>query len=221
VEGPRTHYQISLTARQAMGVFVGLLVALAVAFFFGLMAGVSGRASADDSGPAAAVAVRQPTPEPPPAAEKAAPAAGAGFEAPSRTVLAGQPASPRGPEEEPSPPPVLQSFDDGGAAPAPVASVPAPAAAPKSAGARAPDVNRGSVWVQVASLSSSAEANTLRGRLGRHGFPARVLPAEGPKGKIYRVRVGPYSSEEEAGKAAARLSKQEKIREPWVVPEGK
>ena len=35
---PRTHYQISLTARQAVGIFVGLLLALGLAFFFGLMA---------------------------------------------------------------------------------------------------------------------------------------------------------------------------------------
>jgi SPOR domain len=35
------------------------------------------------------------------------------------------------------------------------------------------------------------------------------------------VRVGPYRTDDEAARAVARLSKQEKIREPWVVPEGK
>jgi len=52
---------------------------------------------------------------------------------------------------------------------------------------------------------------------------AQVLSADGPKGKgrVYRVRVGPYPSEDDAGKAAGRLSKQERIASPWVVPDGK
>jgi DedD protein len=217
VDGPRTHYQISLTARQAMGAFVALLLALAIAFFFGLMAGMSGRAPAPGTGSAA----RGPAPEPLPSAETSPETPEGGFEAPSRTILAGQTpeASPSAPE--PSPPPTLQSFDDGGGAPAPArapATVPAAAAA---AAARPPTTGDGAVWVQVASLTSAEQASALSARLGRHGFPARVLPAAGPRGKVYRVRVGPYSSEEEAGRAATRLSKQEKIRQPWIVPEGR
>ena len=30
-----------------------------------------------------------------------------------------------------------------------------------------------------------------------------------------------YRTEEEASKAVSKLSRQEKIREPWIVPEGK
>ena len=40
---PRTHYQVSFTAKQAMSLFVGLLFALGLAYFFGLMTGLSGR----------------------------------------------------------------------------------------------------------------------------------------------------------------------------------
>ena len=46
MDEPRTHYQISLTARQAVGLFVGLLLSLGLAFFFGLMTGLSGREKA-------------------------------------------------------------------------------------------------------------------------------------------------------------------------------
>jgi hypothetical protein len=60
VDEPRTHYQISVTARQAVGLFVGLLLSLGLAFFFGLMAGLSG------SGRAHVAAAR--TPPPPSAA---------------------------------------------------------------------------------------------------------------------------------------------------------
>jgi septal ring-binding cell division protein DamX len=33
--------------------------------------------------------------------------------------------------------------------------------------------------------------------------------------------VGPYRTEDEAARAVSQLARQEKIREPWVVPEGK
>ena len=48
-----------------------------------------------------------------------------------------------------------------------------------------------------------------------------MLAGSGPKGKVYRVRVGPYHSEDEASHAVTKLSRQEKIREPWIVPDGK
>jgi cell division septation protein DedD len=77
--------------------------------------------------------------------------------------------------------------------------------------------------VQVASLTSRQEASALSGKLSKRGYRSQVLTADTPKGKgrVYRVRVGPYPSEDEAGKAAGRLNKQEKISSPWVVPDGK
>ena len=41
---PQTHYQLSFTTRQAVALFVGLLVVLGLAYFLGLMTGVAGRA---------------------------------------------------------------------------------------------------------------------------------------------------------------------------------
>jgi DedD protein len=77
--------------------------------------------------------------------------------------------------------------------------------------------------VQVASLTSREEAGSLQTRLSRRGFHAQIVSADGPHGKghVYRIRVGPYASEPEAQKAATRLAKQEKLKGPWVVPEGK
>ncbi len=220
----RTHYQISLTAGQAVGLFVGLLGALGVAFFFGLMAGLSGRpaAGAEKPGPAEAaerteVEAGEPTPT-----IIAAPAASSG---PSRTELAGGP-----PAAEPTVPATLRPFEDGAgdeSFPVPVAGRTADSATPGGStkapppAARPPAPAPGKVWVQVASLSSHDEATTLGARLSKHGFHAVVLAGSGSKGKVYRVRVGPYRTEEEAGKAASRLSRNEKIKEPWIVPEGK
>ena len=81
----------------------------------------------------------------------------------------------------------------------------------------------GKFWVQVASLTSKQEAGTLAGRLSLHGYKPQIQPVDAPKGRgrVYRVRVGPYPSEDAAGRAAGKLNKQERIASPWVVPDGK
>ncbi len=221
---PRTHYQISLTARQAVGAFLALLVALGVAFFFGLMAGASGRSG---SAPAASNATRPDAEmaEWVPPVETAVPTAVApSGPLGSRTELGpGAFQTTPGPGEAPVPT-TLHPFEDAsaeeaspiasaseGRGPAPGRPVPAPAGGP---GER--------FWVQVASLSSRDEAGALSTRLARRGFRSQVLTAAGPKGKgrVFRVRVGPYGSEDDANRAAAKLTKQENLKSPWVVPDG-
>lgn len=240
----RTHYQISLTARQAVGIFVTLLFALGLAYFFGLMTGLSGRASR-----AAEPSSRAEASEPEPAAglvEPAVPPVETGVPVAALRGSAGSVATPPPPSPEATVPATLSTFEDSaesesaaattpgsrtivaGApaspspaaatakAPAPAHAAPAPAASSASAHPAS-----GKVWIQAASLSSADEAHALGARLSKHGFHAVVQPGSGPKGRIYRVRVGPYRSEDEASKAVAKLSRQEKIREPWIVPEGK
>lgn len=236
---PRTHYQISLTARQAVGVFVALLVALGLAYFFGLMTGLSGREGSAEAPARAALAepaAAAPSAEPAvPPVETGVPLVAGGTRAGAAPVTAPPPA-------EPTQPTTLSTFEDStegesaAAASAPgsrttVVGAPGPAPAKAAAGktdaapAAGSSAGHGSaagkVWVQAASLSSPEEAHALGSRLSRHGFHAVVQPGSGPKGKVYRVRVGPYRSEEEASKAVAKLTRQEKIREPWIVPEGR
>jgi cell division septation protein DedD len=228
---PTTHYQISLTARQAVGAFAGLLVALGLAFFFGLMAGYAGRDRPEPSKQAAASGPARSAPAsdaPPPVETGVAPSDGA------RSEIAGAitPAP-----AEPTAPATLHPFEDaaegdeGGAATpsagsrTTIAGAPAETAPPKAAkpaaAPRAASAGGDHVWIQAASLSSRDEANALGARLSKHGFHAVVLAGSGPKGKVYRVRVGPYHSEDEASHAVTKLSRQEKIREPWIVPDGK
>ncbi len=99
------------------------------------------------------------------------------------------------------------------AAPTPRAVAGARPAPPPAASAS----SAGRVWVQVASVSSRGEAETLTARLSRHGYHP-VVSAE--KGRL-RVRVGPYRTTEEARRAAEKLRKQENLKSPWVVFEGK
>jgi cell division septation protein DedD len=222
VEEPRTHYQISLTARQAVGLFAMLLAALGLAYFFGLMTGLSGRDGTPKTAEEPVAAAPEPgteTLELPPI-ETAVPTAAASLG--SRTDLAG--VTPGAPVSfEPTVPAVIETFDDGSAdetsalADASPGKAPPPAPARPAAGA----ASSGKYWVQVASLTSREEAGALSGRLSRRGFPSQLLTAMGPKGKVYRVRVGPYKSEGEASRAADRLTRQEKIKGPWVVPDGK
>ncbi len=215
MDEPRTHYQISVTARQAVGLFVGLLLSLGLAFFFGLMAGLSG------SGRARAAAARTPPPvsmassETLPPIETAVPIASARVAA-GDSRDAGAPSS----AAEPTVPPVVQTFEDGNAddtaAPPRAVATPAgrPAAAPRSP---APS---GHVWVQVASVSSRSEADAMAARLTRRGYRSQLVVDSSAKGRI-RVRVGPFRTTEDARRIAEKLRRQEKIKSPWVVTEAK
>jgi cell division septation protein DedD len=226
VPEPRTHYLISLTARQAVGAFLALVVSLAVAFFFGLMAGSSGRgraASAPVEIAAAAPAAAGEAAEAMPPVETAVPTAVVpSGPLGSRTELAGGAVVATAPPAEPTVPATLHPFEDGTAEESsPVASAsrgPAAARPAEPANGKA----AGKFWVQVASLSSHDEAGALSSRLARRGFKSQILTAAGPKGKgkVYRVRVGPYRTEDDANRAAGKLTKQENVKSPWVVPDG-
>ncbi|HSE63662.1 MAG TPA: SPOR domain-containing protein [Thermoanaerobaculia bacterium] len=198
---PRTHYQVSFTARQALLLFIGLLAILGLSYFFGLMTGLSG----NEPPPSGAVAAE----ETPPAGAEAAPSAEAGdqlsFPAPVTAVAsAGGPAL--------APPAKVHVFEDGeaGAPPPPVAAA---AATPR------PRPAAGGFRVQVLSVSSRADAEGEAARLTRSGLPASVEPGTGPRGTVYRVRVGPFSTRQEAEEASRRLSSQGR-RDTWIVPPG-
>jgi len=140
----------------------------------------------------------------------------------SRTELAGGALAATPLPAEPAAPTEIAPFDDGSSADetSPLAEA-SPGKAPPPPSARA--AASGKYWVQVASLSSRDEAGALSSRLSHRGFPSQLLTAPGPQGKgtVYRVRVGPYGSEAEAGRVADRLVRQEKLKGPWVVPDGK
>ena len=225
---PRTHYQISLTSRQAVFLFAGLLVALGGAYFLGLMTGLPRRD---------AVAEAAAGEQPPASASNASTTRPAGERASSEALPPVETAVPTTsvasnalraavtpPPAEPTAPPTLQPFDDGASeeAASPLAQA-SPGKSPPHAAAAGSHAAAGRYWVQVASLTSKQEAGSLAGKLSKRGWKSQILPADGPKGRgrVYRVRVGPYPSEDEAGRAAGKLSKQEKIPSPWVVPDGK
>jgi DedD protein len=97
----------------------------------------------------------------------------------------------------------------------PAAAV-ATAAVAKSAAADTPPSGPGFV-VQVAAVRQRGEADAIRGRLSKKGYPAFVTTADSPAGPTtYRVRVGKYPSKREADTVAAKLEREEQFK-PWVT----
>ncbi|HEY6066371.1 MAG TPA: SPOR domain-containing protein [Thermoanaerobaculia bacterium] len=205
---PPTHYRISITAKQALSLFIGLLAVLALSYFFGLMTGLGGRGEAPEGAAAPEVAsnaAEMPTPTP----------AAGGVGRPAETIAFPVPvtAAPLPGSRPPAAPKTVQVFEDGEGAP-PGAAAPG----------RVPTVARrealsGGFRVQVLSVSSRADAEAEAARLTKQGLPARVEPGAGPRGTVYRVRVGPYASREAAEEASRRLSSQGR-RDTWIVRPG-
>lgn len=195
------HYQLSFTTRQALVLFMTLLLALSFAYFLGLMTGLAGRRT--ESAAAAAT---------PRAAEwrEASQPTRSGRSRTMRQRGAPAPAGAR--LVEPTAPQRLELFQDRAEA------EPTPSLGPRIAepATAAPT----EFWVQVMSVSSEREAKSRSRKLILRRYPATVEPAAGPKGTLFRVRVGPYASREQASKAAERLSREEKAK-TWVVPPGK
>jgi hypothetical protein len=150
VSEPRTHYQISLTARQALGLFVALLVALGLAYFFGLMTGLSGRESRGASEAPAQAALAEPTAAP---AEPAVPPVETGVPISARGASAGATTPP----PEPTVPATLQTFEDApegeGAA---AAATPGPASRTTVVGVPASAPAKGPASKPAAAASSTA-----------------------------------------------------------------
>ena len=191
-----------------MVLFVGLLLALGIAYFLGVMTGMAGRENE-------ALAVT-PAPSPEPAAPSSA--ASAPNPTPDSSRAALPPVTFPKPVlgTEPTTPPTLQMFDDRGSEePTPVKR------AAKTTPVPVPSMSApGELWVQVLSVSSEKEARAAKQRLTKRGHRVSVSPAAGPKGTVYRVRVGPFATRDLAAKAAEQLSREEKVQ-AWIVPAGK
>ena len=208
VSDPPTHYQVSFTARQALSLFIGLLAVLGLSYFFGLMTGLSGHEAAAGSSSSEIASNAVEIPPPTPSTEGASPATeNLAFPVPVTAARsAGGPA--------PIPPRTVQVFEDGESGAAESSPVRTRVATP-----RRREPASGGFRVQVLSVSSKTDADAEAARLSRQGLPARVETGTGPRGAVYRVRVGPYATREEAAEASRRLSSQGR-RDTWIVRPG-
>jgi len=81
-----------------------------------------------------------------------------------------------------------------------------PSAAPADA-AKSPDKNKGRFIVQVAAVSNKAKVDELLQKLKRGGIEGYWQKITTKEGDRFRVRVGPFSSRDEAEKMSKRIDK--------------
>jgi cell division septation protein DedD len=218
---PPVHYQISVTGRQAGFFFLLLLVALALAFFFGMKTGAAAR-----KGPGAVATLANASDLPVPtlaplegardtrkSAEKPAEEV-LGFAAEKRTALKEAAAAGATPVPAPTAVPTPQP-------PVPTAAPPAHDAPPKEvpaqkAAAKGP---LGPFYVQLLATKKAPAADELRKRLKDEGFPADVSAVPGKEG-WFRVRVGPFKDRSKAEATAKKIKTTDKQikNTPLVVP---
>jgi len=84
---------------------------------------------------------------------------------------------------------------------------PAMAQAPPSTTPRPSPASGKAFYLQIASFRAAADADALKARIALAGEPAAVVAMDIPdKGTYYRVRVGPFNSQEELAQAKAQLA---------------
>jgi DedD protein len=84
------------------------------------------------------------------------------------------------------------------------AAVPKAVDAPKSAEPAAA-AGSGAYSVQLAAFTDDKGANALAAKLKKAGHPSYIEPYETSRGRVWRVRVGPYPSREAAESARTKL----------------
>lgn len=64
---------------------------------------------------------------------------------------------------------------------------------------------------QAGVFRSKGSAQSMRGKLSKAGYPAKVVESRGGKGILFRVLVGPYAARDAAAKTIRRLKAELKI----------
>ena len=89
-------------------------------------------------------------------------------------------------------------------------------AAQKAAHAAEPAIPKGSVVIQVFSSADQSQADRIKNRLAGGGYQAYLSPVEVGGHTMYRVRLGPFKSRDEAQKTAEKVRKGYKL-DTWVT----
>ena len=206
-----SYYEIALTNRQVLTIFVVLLTCLVAAFLSGVWIGRRDGAEGPLQASAGETPAEQATAqmaelnffsdgsprEGRDEAEKKAPAQ-------RPPAAAEDPAPPPAPAIEESKPPAAQK------APSrrpPPAQAPAPTATATATAGRV---------IQVFSTIDAAQADKLVRRLGDGGYPAYLVEENLQGRTTYRVRVGPYPEEAKAQKVADELRREYRL-ETWIT----
>jgi cell division protein FtsN len=196
-----------------IGLLMGIVISLAVALWLNRLSNPfveKGRAPAD--APAAKLGGAQPPP-PPEAARAAAkaaePAKAVEETKPAATKPAGKPERPRfefyqilpGDKEAPD-----REAKAAAKAPTPPQVQPAPAKPGSSPSMPKPHGGE-TYWLQAGAFAEEKEADNLKAKIAFTGLEASVRAVSIPdKGTLYRVRLGPYQSLDDANRIKSALA---------------
>jgi cell division protein FtsN len=188
-----------------IGVLMGIVISLAVALWLNRLS----NPFVDKNRPVEPVAKIAPAqPSPPPAAAKAAEEAAKGKALPEKAPeKAGTPAKERFEFYR-----ILPGEREAAAEKAPpktASAAPSTQAAPKPGSSpNTPKPHSGETyWLQAGAFSEEREADNLKAKIALTGLEASVRPVAIPdKGTLYRVRLGPYQSLDDANRIKTTLS---------------
>jgi cell division septation protein DedD len=123
------------------------------------------------------------------------------------------------PEPEPEPTPARRRRDREqprqAATPAPQEE---PARPERGSEPAAPAAARGKTVIQVFSSAEQDQAERIQKDLAGSGQPAYLSPVKVGGTTMYRVRIGPFGSRDEANKVAERVRKSHKL-DTWITQE--
>ena len=211
--GESSYYEIALTNRQVLTVFVILLVCVVAAFLSGVWIGRQ-----DDSGAvqvvsaqainAGVTAAESPLNELHFFSEDRARVADAETRTGADSAFTEAPSSeaPAGGSPGSGDPPVARAPDTPAQLPS---SLPAGAA-------EAPTAASSNLVVQVLSTGDRQRAETVLERLSGGGYPAQLSEVARGDQTMYRVRIGPYAERVEAQAVADRVRREFRL-DTWIT----
>ncbi len=204
----QSYYEIALTNRQVLTVFVVLLVAVLAAFLSGVWVGRRGSAPRVETVEAQAIeAAAEPGAE---SIERldffSRSGEGAGAETPAPEAEPAAPAPDPAPAAPAPEPPAVEP---------PAARAPVPAPRPARPAPVAPQT-AGTLVVQVFSSNNQVQAQGVVDRLRAGGYPALLSPVEVSGRTMYRVRIGPYGDRRVAEGIAEQVRRDFRL-ETWIT----
>ena len=209
-DAPAARGESRLNHPMLLGVIIGLLLGIVISLAVALWLNRLSNPFVDKGRPVEPVSKMAPAQPPPPAeAAKAAEKAAKGKEAPDKAAKPGE--RPRFEFYQILPGDKEVSEKEAKAAAArpaaPAAPVPAAPGKPGSS-PTIPKPHSGEVfWLQAGAFSEEREADNLKARIALTGLEATVRAVSIPdKGTLYRVRLGPYQSLDDANRNKTTLS---------------
>ena len=197
-------YEIQLSTPHLVLAFIGATVVGVMVFWLGIVVGRGQTGPSGADGWQAAVSAED-------AVEEAYDFYEAVNEPTVQPQVPGESLEPGDEQQDPASAPRFESAD-------PVDKKRAPVAVESPAGSTETDSLLPNGWiVQVRSTPVKTDADSLQSALAESGLPAFVVSAEVDGVLMYRVRVGPYRSKEEADIVEAKLLARSDVDTTWVT----